>query len=96
MSERIYSNRIYITAIPMGISGFRKPSALGLVTGKQFRSMGRESATRRGVNLNTTRFRLVDGRLPEYQDRASFDEACEWLKSNPNASAVADPEISAH
>ena len=94
--SRVHSDRIYVSAIPQGLSGFRRPSIMGLVTGHRFRKEGKQSATRRGITMDAQTYRLEDGRLPEFQERANLTRATEWLLANPWSAAVVDPPVPAH
>lgn len=89
MPKRIYKAKLYICAVPQGISGFRQPSVPAIVTGLRLKrdSLLPWSGQRLGP-LNAARFRLEDGRLPEFQTVVSdFAEVEAHLAKNPTAAA---------
>ena len=84
---RLYSDRQYFFRSRRGISGFQEWGAYdyGLATGATLKSkgIGRDDIgmSPQMGNLNAgRRFRLDDGHLPEYQPRATFYDAGEWVK----------------
>ena len=83
-----YKKRLYICAIPQGISGFPKPSIPAIVTGA--RAVRDFLDPWCGCSLPRTDlalFRLEDGRLPEYQGVEGITEASQYLASHPYSAA---------
>lgn len=90
--KRIYRDRLYVVALPQGISGFRQPSIPALVTGASLKANGYadwNSHDGRFIVSGVKVWRVNDGRLPEFQPRMSFDEAAAYLKVNPYSYMVA-------
>jgi hypothetical protein len=87
--QRIYSKRLYIVAVPQGISGFPQPSVAGIVTGARKRRDLLPSWHGK-LNINVATFRMNDGHLPEYQPRGNIQAVTEFLEVNPWAEAIAD------
>ena len=91
---RIYRSRVYFFEDIPGISGFKRweEREYGIALGSTVKGRGLTLGKPAGSHgdLNTGRpFRLQDGRLPEYQDRATFDEACKWLQAAPGEYRIA-------
>lgn len=86
--KHIYSKRLYIVALPQGISGFRRPSVAGIVTGARKRR-DLLYAWDGKLNVSTTQFRMNDGHLPEFQPVGGIEEVTAFLQANPYSEAVA-------
>ena len=96
---RIKSKALYLCSVPQGISGFSKPSIIGLTTGYKYRLEGghrRCPSARLGQPLGTFGFRLrgfghgIDGTI------LTLDQATEHLAENPSAMLELVPEKLAH
>jgi hypothetical protein len=81
---RIKSNSYYVLADHPGISGFKDWSRKEeyIVTG-QYAKNNRSLVVREYQAKGIGRFRVHDGRLPEYCPLVSEVEALRWLDSNP-------------
>jgi hypothetical protein len=86
MSERkapIYRDRVYFLTLSASISGQERREVGAIASGATVK--GRYTRGDLGLpsglgNLNDgPRFRLDDGHLPEYQPRATFNEASKWV-----------------
>lgn len=88
MRERIYSRRLYVVALPQGISGFPKPSVPAIVTGARKRRDLLRDWTDRHEPVSTATFRMFDGHLPEYQPRGGIEAVTAFLEANPWSEAV--------
>lgn len=86
--KRIYKDRLYVIALPQGISGFCRPSVPAIVTGHvKKRDLLPDWGGK--LDVNTAQFRMNNGRCPEYQPVGGISEVTEFLKENPFSSAVA-------
>ena len=87
---RIYSNRFYVTAGTPGISGFQQwdKTVFSIVTGLKARTCARSSVVAEWTPTNDERYRLGNGRLPEYQPVVDAAGVVEFLRSEPFQAAV--------
>ena len=84
------SGRLCIVALPQGISGFRLPSVVGIITEARQR---RDRLPIQDLDLDTAHFRMEDGHLPEFQPQGSIFEVKAFLAANPWSAAVLLPDI---
>lgn len=99
MRERIYSDRVYFVGVTPGIYGFQQwgKTEYGIVGGVTARNkiwrlnIGMPEGACGNLNIGK-RFRLDNGHLPDYQPRATFSEACDWVLKNPHKVAWILPE----
>ena len=81
---RIYKRKTYFVQQRRGISGFQQWGSYdyGIASGATVKSRNLEvGMTEHQGNLNVgQRFRLEDGHLPDYQTRATFDEADRFVQ----------------
>ena len=89
---RIHPKRLYLVALPAGISGFRQPDVCGLVTGYAMRQHGLRDwcGPVPSGNMDCATFRIGTGRLPEFQPRVSFAVAQAYLTDFPSATVYVE------
>lgn len=97
MAERIHKKRTYFVSEQQGISGFmREQWVYGIASGatvQRRRSLVSGQSMIGMGNLNDgKRFRLDDGHLPDYQPRATYFEASEWVHAYPGRIAWIIPQ----
>ena len=87
--KRIKHKGLYLVLIPQGISGFPMPSIPAMVTGARLKRdlLLDYTGPIPGGCINSARFRLEDGHLPEYQPEGGIFEASAWLEANPMSAA---------
>jgi hypothetical protein len=86
--NRIYSKRLYVVAIPQGLSGFPQPPVCGIVTGASKRRHGYRDWIG-AHNVNTATYRVETGRFPEYQPTVGIEVVSAYLADYPSGCAVA-------
>ena len=79
---RIYSKRLYIVALPQGISGFRQPDVGAIVTGARKRRDLLYDWDGR-LNISTTTFRLGTSRDPDFAPVGGIEAVETFLAANP-------------
>ena len=85
---RIYSDRLYIVALPQGISGFPRPSIPGIVSGHKKRRDRLPNWVGSLPMVSTATFRMNDGHLSCSQPCGGIDAVTAFLKANPWSEAI--------
>jgi hypothetical protein len=88
MNERIHSKRLYLVAMPQGISGFHEPSVPAIVTGARKRRDLLGTWTGARVVVSAATFRLNDGHLPEFQPTGGIGAVTAFLATSPMSEAI--------
>ncbi len=86
---KMYANRFYVCADHPGISGFQQWDRLEywIVTGAKAK-LRRTLVVGELLPIAEDVYRLEDGHLPDYQQRARGPNALRWLAENPYAQIV--------
>ena len=81
---RIYDRKFYLLKAPSGISGFKNYQNIEyrIMKGCKARNYSNEIIEEYSPG-KYSKFRLENGRLPEFQATVSEKEALEWLDNNP-------------
>ena len=90
MRGRFYSNRAYLANASVRSIAGEWSTELHLVSGATYRRRYSSADIPSGrTYANARGWRLCDGRLPEFQPRVTYDEACRWILAAPLEGRVA-------